>query len=107
MNTIPVIYNENISRPSFWTGEKWVDADGFSSSKKKGTTANRPVNLEYFDDDGYSFFDTSLNKLIFLQTIVGSLYNTETVPAASDIHVSNTCTEGNYYKLTVLQIISF
>lgn len=61
-----VIINK-IGQKLIWSGTKWVNEEGFTAARNKGTTAERPTNLSV-DDVGFPYFDTDLVKGLLLSS---------------------------------------
>ena len=57
-------FDTTLGRPIWWSGEKWIEADGTPTGAKKGSTEERPDTLTV-DDAGYQYFDTTISKPIY------------------------------------------
>lgn len=57
-------FDSTTKKPIWWSGEKWIEADGTPAVAKKGSTEKRPDTLTV-DDAGYQYFDTTINKPIY------------------------------------------
>lgn len=56
-------FETSTNRPNFWTGSKWVEADGTTGgTRRNGTTAQRPASANI--SVGFIYFDTDLGKMI-------------------------------------------
>ena len=72
------LYDYDLRKPIVWGGGNWRDANGFSASPNKGTTANRPRlisdggTLNASSDIGYCYFDTELSKPIYFKEANGN-----------------------------------
>ena len=56
--------NEYYNKPSWWNGNKWVDANGIKSDMTRGFSSSRPLDLNE-SDYGFQYFDKSINKPIW------------------------------------------
>lgn len=59
---IPMIYSGKLV---FFDGNKARTAGGHSVAENKGTTSQRPTNLDNTNDVGYIYFDSTLGKPIY------------------------------------------
>ena len=57
-------FDDNVKKPIWWEGSKWIDAMGNLPTKNYGTTENRPTGLSY-DDIGIQYFDRTIMKPIW------------------------------------------
>ena len=55
-------YDKSLDYPIWWNGTNWVDSEGNSASKNKGTTAERPILNS--TNEGFEYYDTTLKKKI-------------------------------------------
>lgn len=60
-NTGYCFFDTTLNKPVFWNGTKWVDAEGFNAVATRGTTADRPTDVNI----GYKYYDTGLGKYIY------------------------------------------
>lgn len=58
-------YDTTLHKPIFWNGNYWTDANGLVAAIKYGNVLERPTNLSYPNDVGYTFFDTVDNVLLY------------------------------------------
>lgn len=69
------IFVDDLDKPVYWNGSVWVTADGFTAAPTKGATANRPKYIDetggylHDFDIGYRYFDTDLNKPIWVKSL--------------------------------------
>lgn len=92
------VFDTNLLKSISWTGSGWVDENGYTANINKGTTANRP-SVAAYDDDGYEYYDTDLNKSINARTSVGSQALSKVInTGVTGEHVSNICINGGYYR---------
>lgn len=72
-------FDTTLGKPIYWEGERWVDYNGYTAVKSKGTTNERPVgrhleNDEYVGDlietdKGFKYYDTDLNTWVYAVNI--------------------------------------
>lgn len=46
---------------------KWVDDKGFTAALSKGNSNQRPTSILTTDDAGFEYYDTQINKIIYLK----------------------------------------
>jgi hypothetical protein len=57
-----------LGKPNYWSGTKWVEADGATADVKRcGTTTNRPNGSDIYE--GFIYFDTTLGKPVYAKEI--------------------------------------
>lgn len=58
-------FDTTLNKPIWWTGSKWVDAEGKELNfLTQGTTAQRPTGV----NDGFEYYDTDLDMPIYWDT---------------------------------------
>ena len=64
--------SEELQRPVYWNGTKWVDSDGYTPCYNHGTTARRtqtgilnPYSKLTADDKGFRYFDEDLGYPVY------------------------------------------
>lgn len=68
-------FNDNVGKPGWWNGTRWVDASRYPLlAKTRGTTAQRPVGGQNGTlsslDVGFRYYDTDLNAPIYAESII-------------------------------------
>jgi hypothetical protein len=75
----------------------WVDENNYTPAINRGATADRPTSLIPQVDSGFTFFDTTLNKVLTAVAEIETLDQTvATVGTQQTIYVANPFADGEY-----------
>lgn len=92
---------QDIKRGVMFNGSKWVDEDGFTPKRKKGTTAQRPsIHVVDGAEDMYEYYDETVRKKIIMSVLYGEDIRITYVRAGNfDNYVGNPFEEGKDYTI--------
>lgn len=93
---------EDIKRGVLYNGSKWVDEDGFTPKRKKGTTAQRPsIHPAEGAENMYEYYDETLGKKIIMDVVYGNetLYTYVRRGNYDNFLENNIFTEGGDYTI--------
>jgi len=67
----------SFNKSIFWNGSYWADSNGYSAALNRGATSDRPTGVVAggqlrTNDKGFCYFDTDLNKPIYVKSILGN-----------------------------------
>lgn len=73
----------------------WLTESGFTSNIRSGATTDRPQLG--FTEDGYKFYDTTINRNIYSKVSIDTPVVSESVDRRSNSVINNTLSEGKIY----------
>lgn len=88
--------------PIIWNGEKWRGNNGYSPAHTFGTTANRPTSELKSSDEGFQYFDITLQKQLFGIVDFNTILISVTAPKRDIVVVNNTMVKGEKYRITTI-----
>lgn len=100
-------YDAITQKNLIYNGTAWVDGNGYLPAMSRGTTENRPTNIVGFGTKGYTYYDTTISKLIVHNSKRGAYTKIVSDSGTKVVYSGNNpFTTGKEYNMQFTQVKS-